>query len=153
MATDVFLPLVIIGGAMVFMVFVVQRQMQARMHDRELLNRERLAAIAAGRTQEPDGPASLNPPSRPRVRNALQDAVGFIVMGMGITAAFVIAQSHLWGWGVFVVSIGVANLIYWFMGGKRDWEQQARVDDEIQQAYVRRLRGGALDDPHAGTST
>ena len=136
MPADVMIPLCVMGGGLAFAVFVVHRQLQLRALDRELLHRERIAAIKAGGAPDSAPEGVIGPPARPRVANALRDGIGFLIMGAGLAAALRIWGSYAWGWGIFVASIGVANLVYWLIGGRADWEQQARWDAEMQQAHI-----------------
>lgn len=125
----------IVGGVLLFLGTWIQLEIRYRTHDRELLGKERLAAIEKGRGL----PLEL-PPTRQRKRSSFQDGIGFLVMGLGL--AYALSQSGVgaWPWGVFVSSIGLAHLVYWFLGGKDEWARQAALDEELQRAYIRRLQ-------------
>jgi hypothetical protein len=33
-------------------------------------------------------------------------------------------------------------VVHWFAGGKTEWERQRALDEELQKAYIERLRSG-----------
>lgn len=128
----------IVFGALLFLGTWIQLEIGYRTHDRDLLGKERLAAIEKGRGL----PLSL--PSTPnRKRSSFQDGIGFLVMGLGLAYALAYSGFSAWPWGIFVSSIGLAHLAYWFLGGKDDWARRAALDEELQRAYIRRLQAEA----------
>jgi hypothetical protein len=125
----------IVFGALLFLGTWIQLEIRYRTHDRELLSKERLAAIEKGRG------LPLNVPSTPqRKRSSFQDGIGFLVMGLGLACALALSGFKAWPWGIFVASIGIAHLLYWFLGGKEEWARQVALDEEAQRAYIRRLQ-------------
>jgi len=132
----------IVGGALLFLGTWIRLEIRYRTHDRELLGKERLAAIDKGRGL----PLSL-PPTPHRKRSSFQDGIGFLVMGLGLAYALSHSGFRAWPWGIFVSSIGLAHLAYWFLGGKNEWGRQVALDEELQRAYIRRLQAEAGGHP------
>ena len=106
---------------------------------RELLSRERLAAIEKGL----DVPV-LDSPSPQRQMSPLQSALLLMAAGSGVSGAAVLqnslATSSLMGLGIILTFIGIAQLAYWFLGGRAEWERQRALDEELRRAYIGRLQ-------------
>jgi hypothetical protein len=103
---------------------------------RELLSAERRAAIEKGVDAPMDVATGL--PRRFRW-NPLKLAILLIGAGVGFGLASVLGSRDLLMYGVFIISIGVANLVYYRLGGKQEWEREAALHDELFRAHVRRL--------------
>jgi hypothetical protein len=107
---------------------------------RELLSRERLAAIEKG-LEVP----LLDIPEPRHDESPLQSAL--VVLGVGIAVTFalwLLMGTHSpWAFGLIPAFVGVAKLIHWFAGGREDWERQRALDEELRRAYIERLRGGS----------
>jgi uncharacterized protein DUF6249 len=109
---------------------------------RELLSRERLAAIEKGL----DVPV-LDAPSPQRRMNPLQSALLLMAAGAGLEGAAVLqhgyATSPVMGLGIILMFIGMAQLAYWFLGGRMEWERQRALDEELRRAYIARLQNAS----------
>ena len=119
-------------------VFLVLRYLQ---RSRELLSAERRAAIEKGL----DAPLDLGVRPRRVLWNPLKTAVLLIGTGLGI--AFLFAGHNEWVSGGFVIIIGLANLAYYRLAGKREWEREVALREELHRAYLRRLNAGAPAEP------
>lgn len=111
---------------------------------RELLSRERIAAIEKGLDL---------PLERPRRRLPFHPkrlGILLVTLGIGLTVSLIILRGggRAWGWGVLVVAAGVANLLYWDEGGRKEWEKAAGLEEELMRAYIRRV--DARPEPAAG---
>jgi hypothetical protein len=121
----------------VVIVFIVSR---SNRHRRELLSRERLAAIEKGMTPPLDMPESNR-----SHRNPLRSSLITVGAGIGLAVFFAsipAEEGSPWGLGVLVALIGLGLLAHWFAGGKAEWERQRVLDEELQRAYIDRLRAG-----------
>ncbi|HVT59476.1 MAG TPA: DUF6249 domain-containing protein [Thermoanaerobaculia bacterium] len=111
---------------------------RAGHHKREMLSRERLAAIEKGME------ITLLEPSRPRQANPLAGVFVLIAVGIGISLfLWQVGGGEAWGVGLIPGTVGLGLLAHWLAGGKRDWERQRALDEELRRAYIDRLRGGA----------
>lgn len=129
---------------------VVRFIVQAARHDRELLSRERMAALERGLDV-----CFLVPPPQKR-KSPLHTALVTLFSGVGVMVLLFTTPTRNtpWGLGLLIALIGVALLLHWFAGGRREWEKQRLLDEELSRAYVERLRHGpgAAKLPEPGTS-
>jgi hypothetical protein len=112
---------------------------RAQMRARELLHAERQAAIEKGLTP-PDEPLAPEAPqvpgnggSRKAPAHVLKMGIVWLFLGFGIILAMRIADPGRtrWAWGIIVVAMGLADLVYWLVSGKTEAEASHRdVDDE-----------------------
>jgi uncharacterized protein DUF6249 len=115
-----------------FVLFLVLRYLG---RSRELLSAERRAAIEKGL----DAPLDLGVRPRRVLWNPLKTAILLIGTGLGIS--FLFAGHNEWVIGGFVIIVGLANLAYYRLAGKREWEREVALREELHRAYVRRLSG------------
>jgi hypothetical protein len=115
-------------------VLIVALAIRAQGRKRERLSRERLAAIEKG--------LELPLIEAPRPRQRMSSRAGaLLLIGIGIGLSVVLWQSGAaWSWGLIPGMIGLALLAQWFSGGKRAWERQRALDEELQLAYIDLLR-------------
>ena len=115
-------------------VLIVALAIRAQGRKRERLSRERLAAIEKG--------LELPLIEAPRPRQRMSSRAGaLLLIGIGIGLSVALGQSGAaWSWGLIPGMIGLALLAHWFSGGKRAWERQRALDEELQQAYIDLLR-------------
>jgi uncharacterized protein DUF6249 len=115
-------------------VLIVALAIRAQGRKRERLSRERLAAIEKGLE------VPLIEAPRPRQRMS-SHAGALLLIGIGIGLSVALGQSGAsWTWGLIPGMIGLALLAYWLTGGKRAWERQRALDEELQLAYIDLLR-------------
>ncbi len=115
-------------------VLIVVLAFRAQNRKREGLSRERLAAIEKG-LELP----LIEAPRRGQRMSARAGALLLIPIGAGLSLA--LGQSGVaWSWGLIPGLIGLALLAHWFTGGKRAWERQRALDEELQLAYIDLLR-------------
>jgi hypothetical protein len=115
-------------------VLIVALAIRAQGRKRERLSRERLAAIEKG--------LELPLIEAPRPRQRMSSRTGaLLLIGIGIGLSVVLGQSGAaWSWGLIPGMIGLALLANWLGGGKRAWERQRALDEELQLAYIDLLR-------------
>ena len=120
----------IIGGlslAGLFWFMVIRAQVRAR----ELLHAERQAAIAKGLPppEEPPNGATKETTGKAPA-HTLKMGIFWLFLGLGIILAMRIADpaSPRWAWGIIVVAIGLADLVYWLVRGRAE-ENAARRDE------------------------
>lgn len=113
-------------------------------HSRDLLSRERLAAVEKGLDT-----CFLVPPPRPR-QSPLFGAMVTMFTGAGLTVF--LWRFGLGGVGLLLACIGLGMFLHWFVGGRKEWERQQALDEELSRAYIERLRVGTpARTPEAGT--
>jgi archaellum biogenesis protein FlaJ (TadC family) len=130
----ILLTLMMVLATCSLVVFLVLRYLA---RSRELLSLERRAAIEKGL----DAPLDLGVRPRRVLWNPLKTAV--LLIGLGVAISVVLAGENEWVAGLFVIIIGLANLAYYRLGGKREWEREVALREELHRAYLRRLSGGA----------
>jgi hypothetical protein len=115
-------------------VLIVALAIRAQGRKRERLSRERLAAIEKG--------LELPLIEAPRPRQRMSSRAGaLLLIGIGIGLSLAMGQSGAaWAWGLIPGMIGLALLANWLSGGKRAWERQRALDEELQLAYIDLLR-------------
>ena len=145
------IPLVAITGAILATVVITWVAILYAQKRRELLSRERLAAIEKGL----DVPV-LDAPSPQRRMSPLQSALVLITAGSGLAGAAALqthhAQSPLMGLGIVLMFVGIGQLAYWLLGGRTEWERQRALDEELRRAYIARLQGRSSEPRSNGTS-
>ncbi len=121
-----------LGG---FVVYFLGAQTKA---EREMLHRERLAAIEKGL----DVP--LFDIKEPKDRTSpLRSALVMVALGLGLWLPVLHYGPGAWMWGFLLALIGLAQLAHWFLGGSRQWEDERRLDEDMRRAYIERLRSFA----------
>jgi hypothetical protein len=144
------IPIVIVPVVMAVPIAIVYIVMRSVRHKRELLSRERLAAIEKGL----DVPLMDMPELQQRKDPSL---AGMILVGLGIGLAIFfrsVAPEHgPWGIGVMLALIGVAILAHWLIRGRAEWERDRALDEDLRRAYIDRLRGGLPATTKASTTT
>jgi hypothetical protein len=146
---EVLVPLVVLPLMCLVPIVIVLILSKSNQHKRELLSRERLAAIEKG------VPMPLELPENRRHKNPLRSALITVGVGIGLTVFFAsITPAHEqgpWGLGILIAMVGLGMLVHWFAGGKAEWQKQRELDEELQRAYIDRLKAG-LPAPRAETS-
>jgi hypothetical protein len=126
-------------GAFALAGFIVYVAMKSARLGRELLSRERLAAIEKGHDI-----SFMTAPREMMAPSSLSSGLTLVAVGAGLAFALrVLLPFHHggpWGFGVMIALIGVAQLLYWFIGGKQEWERRRELDEELRRAYLERLR-------------
>lgn len=145
------IPLVSIVLSTIAAVIIIWVAINYAQKKRELLSRERLAAIEKGL----DVPVLDTPTPRHR-RSPLHSALILITIGLGLAGASVLqrdeVQSLLMGVSIVLAFVGVGQLAYWFLGGRAEWQRQAALDEELRRAYVARLQGRSSESRSTDTS-
>jgi hypothetical protein len=109
-----------------------------RMQDRDMVNKERLTAMEKGINLP-----FTDLPRAARSGSSLRTGLTMVAIGIGLCVFFYLqnAQDAI-GVGVIVALAGTANLLYWHLNGKKEWEQQQtreRVLHEAQLAYLNEM--------------
>ncbi len=118
-----------LGG---FVIYFITGQARA---EREMLHRERLAAIERGL----DVP--LFDIKEPQERTSpLRSALVMVALGVGLWVPVLHYGPGAWMWGFLLALVGLAQLAHWFLGGSRQWSAERRLDEEMRRAYIERLR-------------
>ena len=75
-----------------------------------------------------------------------------LALGAGLVAALLICcpESRLWGWGLVVILVGVANLAYWGLRGRQEWDEARARDLELVRSWA--SGGGEAQEREAGDS-
>lgn len=125
--------LLIAVTALAFVALVIWLVFRTVARRHEVLSRERLAALERGVPLPPE--AFLEGHIR-RPRNTLRTGMVELAVGIGAVIMLVAAKpgSGLWGAGVVVTLLGVANIAYWFIRGRREWEEARAVELELARA-------------------
>jgi hypothetical protein len=115
-------------------VLILVLALKAQNRKRERLSRERLAAIEKG--------VELPLIESPRQRQRMSSRAGaLLLIPIGIGLSVALWQSGAaWSWGLIPGLIGLALLAHWLTGGKRVWERQQALDEELHLAYIDLLR-------------
>jgi hypothetical protein len=155
MTALVFLVL-LIASAMVTLVGLVLRH---RKQVRELLSRERLAALEKG--VEIPWEMDLRRPRRV-ARLHLKSGVLLVGAGAGMTMISALLDvasdaTIMLAWGIFLLTLGATNIVYDVLVGRKEWERSTALDEALMHAYIRRLEGrgpeshdGGAEDRAAG---
>jgi len=140
----VLLVMLIISSSLLLLVSFVLRH---RREVRELLSRERLAAIE--KDMEIPWEMEVRRPRR-AWRLHLKSGVVLLGAGLGLAAASVMMwlmtssgdhATAVLAWGVFFITLGAVNIAYDFLVGRKEWERTVALDEAVTQAYIRRLEG------------
>ncbi len=119
--------------------FVIYTAFRTEKHQRELLNAERMAAIERGQELPPE--SFLDPEAKVgrKTGNTLKTGLITLGLGSGLIAALRVASpaTGYWGWGLLLVVVGLAHLVYWFVRGKTEWETAQTLELERKRALVR----------------
>jgi hypothetical protein len=131
-----YLPVTIVLLAFAGVALIIYIVSRASGRQRQLLNAERMAAMDRG----VDLPPEAFFEDREEKESALKNGLIFLAGGAGLSLALWLVSpgSGHWGWGVLVSLVGLAYIVYWFAGGKRDWEEARKLDREMKQAWIRR---------------
>jgi hypothetical protein len=137
----ILLVLLIMSSALLGLVGLVLRHKRLV---RDLLSKERLAALDKG--VEIPWEMDLG---RPRRTHRLHLKAGVVLAGAGagmLAASALILppeRSVALGWGVFFLTLGVANILYDVLVGRHEWQKTAEMDEALTRAYIRRIEGPA----------
>ncbi len=134
---------VLFVGLLTTAAFVVSQVLRHKLVIRELLHKERLAAIERG----VDVPASgelLRPPTRRQLRTSIT----LVGIGAGLVLAAILVVDHdarvtLNAFGAFVGAIGLAHLGYYLLVGRKEWRRAMNLHEEMAHAYFERLAAGS----------
>jgi len=120
-------------AAMVFVAIVIWLVFRMAARHREVLSRERMAALEHG---VPLPPEAFLESHRYRPRNSLKAGIIGGGLGAGVGAALAVYRpdSRLWAWGLAIVLVAVAHLIYWRIRGRREWEEARALEIELAKA-------------------
>ncbi len=122
---------------------IVMTVLRHRRQIRELLSRERLAALEKGK----EIPWELDA-ARPRRVSRQALGTGFLLGGMGlglvIASAFAgMDMEDMVPLGVFLLVTGLALVAYDGLVARHEWRRATELDEELTRAYIRRLEGSA----------
>jgi hypothetical protein len=131
--------IIILGSIATFLAIGLRHKRQVR----ELLSRERLAALDKG----VEIPWEMDIP-RPRRSRRMYLKLGILLVGasVGLALAAVFAdrvddRSVMLAWAVFFLAMGVTNILYDRIAGRAEWERSMALDEALTRAYIRRLEG------------
>ena len=140
--------LVLFAGSLGVVALVLRHKRAVR----ELLSRERLAALDKG----VEIPWEADIP-RPRRSRRLHLKVGILLTGAAVGLARVALfvpgsqdRAIIFGWASFFVAFGLTNILYDRIAGRAEWERSVTLDEALTRAYIRRLEGG---EPRTGDGT
>lgn len=108
---------------------------QAR-EERALLNRERMAAIERGLE------VPLLDVLAKRRTSPLRSALIVLASGLALSLPVLDSGPGAWMWGFWLALVGLAMLVHWFVAGRREWERDRALDEELRSATIERLRSG-----------
>ncbi len=139
----------IVGITFAFCTAVMYIALRAQTKERERLSAERMAAMEKGLDLPPQ--AFLDASGKPRTPyNALLVGLISLGTGVGLIVALLILNTPsylpergLWGWGFVLVAFGLVQLLYWFVRGRREWDEAKTLDREMKEAWIRRQSGAA----------
>lgn len=115
-------------------VLILALALRTQSRKREKLSQERLAAIEKGMELP-----LIDAPRRRQRMSSRAGALLLIPIGVGLSVG--LGQSGAdWTWGLIPGLIGLGLLAHWLTGGKRAWERQQALDEELQLAYIDLLR-------------
>lgn len=130
----VIVPVVFITMGLV-LAYALQLFSRLRMQDRDLLNKERLSALEKGINMP-----FMDMPRAPKSGSSLKTGLLAVAVGIGISVFFYLQQEEsAIGIGVIVLLAGAANLLYWHLNGKKEWEQNQNRERVIHEAQLNYL--------------
>jgi len=147
-APEVAAVLVIVTLFLVTCILVVLMALRYLGRSRELLSAERRAAIEKG----VDAPMDLATGFPRRFRwNPLKLAILLVGTGVGLGLVGLFdGDREPAMFGLFIFVIGLANLAYYRLGGKQEWERESALHEELHRAYLRRLGAPPPSAPQQG---
>jgi hypothetical protein len=148
---EVIAPVLIMFAMLTAAVFIASLAMKHKRQVRELLSRERLAALDKG--VEIPWEMDFRRPSRAR-RFHLKS--GVLLLGTGLALALVSTLQGSWNdqrdlliWAIVLIVIGATNVLYDRFVGKAEWERTTAMDEALTRAYIRRIEGSPATAPDA----
>jgi len=145
-------PVLVLCGMCAAAITIVALVMRHKRLIRELLSRERLAALDKG--VEIPWEMDLRRPTRAR-RFHLKS--GVILLGAGVALALVSALESDWRlqrdiltWSIVLLVMGATNVLYDRFVGKAEWERTLATDEALTRAYIRRIESGSAATAGAG---
>ena len=137
------LSVLIMSGAIATLLAVVLRH---KRQVRELLSRERLAALDKG----VEIPWEMDIP-RPRRSRRLHLKLGVLLLGASVGLAMIVPfagdpdnRNVTLIWALFFFAMGATGIVYDRLFGKAEWERSMAMDEALTRAYIRRLEGSAV---------
>lgn len=138
MNSSVLAPAVYISLSFLFVAVVLLVTLHHQRHQRKMLSAERLAAIEKGQVLPPE--TFLDPDGRRhrRAGNSLRTGIITVGFGLGSVASLLAVKPNqaLWGWGLLLIAVGVAHLIYWFVRGRVEWDAAQELEHEKRRAWL-----------------
>ncbi len=119
---------------------VLSFTMKQARQERELLSKERLAAIERGLD------VALYE-GRPVQSSPLRSALVVLALGIGAALPGLVSRSDSWLWGAALALVGVALLVHWMVRGREEWDRDRALDEELRRAYIDRLRASVGELP------
>jgi hypothetical protein len=122
---DTLIAVVAVVGAFSYFGVIMFMGIRAQIRARELLHAERQAALEKGLPLPEEPPAPTTPAGSSAKKppaHALKMGIFWLFLGLGIILSLRIADpgSGRWAWGIIVVAVGLADLVYWFVRGKAE---------------------------------
>jgi len=149
---DTTAPVLVMCGMCASAIAIVAIVIRHKRLIRELLSRERLAALDKG--VEIPWELDLGRPSRAR-RFHLKS--GVLLLGAGFAFALVSTlqgpwevQRDLLSWATVLLVMGATNVLYDRFVGKAEWERTMAMDEALTRAHIRKIEGGSRRPPDAG---
>jgi hypothetical protein len=138
-------PVIVMLAMSAAAIAIVALVMRHKRQMREMLSRERLAALDKG--VEIPWEMDFRRPSRAR---RLHLKSGVILLGAGLGLTLVSTLQGNWGerrdvltWALFLLVMGATSVLYDRYVGRAEWERTMAMDEALTRAYIRRLEGVA----------
>lgn len=130
----VLIPIFALLSAAAVVIFAIVFRSRHHMQEREMLNRERMCALEKGINLP-----ILETPKVASTGSALQGGLVCIAVGLGLSIFFYMIATKMMAIGVLVMLIGAANLVFWQLAGKKEWEARVQWQQSVGQAYLNYL--------------
>ena len=117
-------------------------QTRAAIAHVEALSRERVAAIEKGVPLPERAPEHPQPPER--AGHPLKPTLAILAVGIALLIG--LAPGHR-VWGMVVAALGIAGVFHWIVAGRKEWQRQQVMEEEIHRAYVDYLKAQATSGP------
>lgn len=139
MNPDDLLPLIIVPLLFISLATVAALAISHRtrylMQQRDMLNKERLMALEKGVNLP-----LLEAPKNQQASSSLKTGMITLATGLGIGfMGYVKGGDVVWAAGVLIGLIGIAQLAYWHLGGRKEWEARVQWEQAVGESYLRYL--------------
>lgn len=116
-------------------VYAIMSRSRYLTHMRDSLNRERMTAMEKGINLP-----ILEAPRHGEQKSSLKTGILVVAAGLGVSLLSIELTDKLLPIGMLVVLIGIGHLIYWFLEGKKEWQNRMQWERDVSDAYLKYLR-------------